>query len=68
MLAQFKSEDGVLVGSPFDLPLDIPKDSLTTLCNAVLDDVRIFNFNNHFYRDEAIICLLCYFTMLYIIL
>ena len=39
VLAQFKSEDGVLVGTPFDLPLDVAKDSLTALCNAVLENV-----------------------------
>ena len=40
VLAQFKSEDGVLVGTPFDLPLSVPKDSLAALCNAVLENVR----------------------------
>ena len=39
VLAQFKSEDGVLVGTPFDLPLDVTKDSLAALCNAVLENV-----------------------------
>ena len=40
VLAQFKSEDGVLVGTPFDLPVDVAKDSLAALCNAVLENVR----------------------------
>ena len=39
VLAQFKSEDGVLVGTPFDLPLSVAKDSLAALCNAVLENV-----------------------------
>ena len=39
VLAQFKSEDGVLVGTPFDLPLDVTRESLAALCNAVLENV-----------------------------
>ena len=39
VLAQFKSEDGALVGTPFDLPLDVTRDSLAALCNAVLENV-----------------------------
>jgi len=39
VLAQFKSEDGVLVGSPFDLPINVSQDSLSVLCNAVLENV-----------------------------
>ena len=40
ILAQFKSEDGSLVGTPFDLPNDVSPDSLGLLCNAVLENVR----------------------------
>ena len=43
VLAQFKSEDGVLVGTPFDLPLGVTKDSLAALCNAVLETVSRSN-------------------------
>ena len=39
VLAQFKSEEGALVGTPFDLPLDVTKNSLAALCNAVLENV-----------------------------
>lgn len=39
ILAQFKSEDGNLVGTPFDLPYDVSQDSLGLLCNAVLENV-----------------------------
>ena len=39
VLAQFKSEDGVLIGTPFDLPLEVNRDSLSVLCNAVLENV-----------------------------
>lgn len=39
ILAQFKSEEGVLVGTPFDLPLDVTQASLGLLCNAVLENV-----------------------------
>lgn len=41
VLAQFKNEDGALVGTPFDLPLDVTRESLALLCNAVLKNVRI---------------------------
>ena len=39
ILAQFKSEDGTLVGTPFDLPYDVSQESLGLLCNAVLQNV-----------------------------
>ena len=39
ILAQFKSEDGKLVGTPFDLPYDVSQESLVLLCNAVLQNV-----------------------------
>lgn len=39
VLAQFKSEDGFLVGTPFDLPINVSQDSLSVLCNAVLENV-----------------------------
>ncbi len=40
ILAQFKSEEGVLVGNPFDLPVEVTQASLGILCNAVLENVR----------------------------
>ena len=39
ILAQFKNEEGVLVGTPFDLPVDVTQESLAVLCNVVLDNV-----------------------------
>ena len=39
VLAQFKSEEGALVGSAFDLPVDVSQESLGVLCNAVLENV-----------------------------
>ena len=47
VLAQFKSEEGVLVGTPFDLPLGVTKDSLAALCNAILENVSRANHAHH---------------------
>lgn len=42
VLAQFKSEEGKLVGTPFDLPSDVTPDSLSLLCNTFLENVSIY--------------------------
>ncbi|XP_047503977.1 notchless protein homolog 1 [Pieris napi] len=36
--AKFKSETGEEIGSPLDLPLNITKDQLTLICNALLQE------------------------------
>ena len=41
VLAQFKSENGDLVGAPFDLPVVVSKVNLQALCNVVLANVSI---------------------------
>ena len=41
ILAQFKNDEGQLVGTPLDLPIDITPESLAILCNVVLQDVII---------------------------
>ena len=42
ILAQFRSEEGSLIGSPLDLPFDINEESLGHLCNALLETVSIY--------------------------
>lgn len=39
ILAQFKSEDGEFVATPFDLPIDVTQGGLQLLCNAALQNV-----------------------------
>jgi ribosome assembly protein 4 len=40
ILAQFKSENGELVGSPFDLPLDTSAEKLQLVCRALIAQVK----------------------------
>lgn len=46
ILAQFKSETGELVGSPFDLPLDTSCEKLQLVCHAILhqDENTMYSF------------------------
>lgn len=37
--ARFKSDTGEETGSPLDLPLNITKEQLTLICNALLKEV-----------------------------
>jgi ribosome assembly protein 4 len=39
--AKFKSDTGEEVGSPLDLPLNINKEQLQLICNALLQEVGI---------------------------
>ena len=41
ILAQFKSEDGDFVATPFDLPVDVTQEGLQLLCNAALQNVSM---------------------------
>ena len=41
ILAQFKSEDGELVATPFDLPIDVTQEGLQLICNAALQNVSL---------------------------
>ena len=40
ILAQFKDENGVLVKTPFDIPITITPDLLQSLCNALIAEVK----------------------------
>lgn len=40
ILAQFKSEEGELVGPPLELPSDITEESLGHVCNTLLNNVK----------------------------
>lgn len=43
LLCRFKSESGEVVGDLMDLPLNCTIEQLTLICNALLQQVRVWN-------------------------
>lgn len=39
ILVQFKNENGEILGSPFDMPIDLSKEKLQMLCDALQQKV-----------------------------
>lgn len=47
--ARLKSDTGEDTGSPLDLPLNITKDQLQLICNALLQEVSKTTFEHKYY-------------------
>ena len=48
VLAQFKDENGILVKAPFDIPINITPNLLQSLCNALVEEVKLFDVIHNF--------------------
>ena len=57
VLAQFKDENGVLVKTPFDIPVTVTPDLLQSLCNALIGEVNWHNvcYASHVYESDGFV-------------